>query len=138
MTVRTSIWRPYQPTIPTHATNLPFDVLRANLLAVHIATACGISPMWSYTNSFTRSEASAGTAALPARKYWYRGTGNSTQWVKVELTYTGSLMTKAALYFSEDNEGTYVPMLDADRNYVLTVNYDGSNNLTSTSWGNTP
>jgi len=138
MTVRSSIWRPYQPEIPTHATNLPFDVIRYNIAAVHIATACGISPMWSYTNSVTRAEASPGTAAQPARKYWKRGAGNATKWVKAVCTYTGLNMTKVALYFSEDNESTYVPMLDPDRNYVLTLAYDGANNLTSTSWGNTP
>jgi hypothetical protein len=138
MSVRTSVWRPYNPEIPTSASSLPIDIIRANIAAVHIATAVGISPLWNYTNSVTRGEASPGSAAKPNRKYWWRGSGNSTKWVKVELTWTGDVMTKAALYYSEDNEGTYVPLLDPDRNYVLTVNYDGSNNLTSTSWGNTP
>lgn len=138
MTVRTSIWRPYQPDIPTHATSLPYDVLRANLSAMSAAAACGMSPMWGYTNSVTRGEASPGTAALPARKYWWRGAGNAKKWVKAAITYTGSNPTKIALYFSEDNEATYVPMLDPDRNYVLTLSYDGSSNLTATSWGNTP
>lgn len=138
MTVRTSIWRPYQPEIPTQASSLPLDILRNNLAAVHIATACGVSPMWSYTNSVTRGEASPGTAALPARKYWKRGTLNATKWAKAAITYTGNNPTKIALYFSEDNEATYVPMLDPDRNYVLTLTYDGSSNLTATSWGSTP
>ena len=138
MTVKTSVWKPYYPEIPIHASALPIDILRSNLHAVHIATACGISPLWNYTNSVTRVEASPGTAAQPARKYWFRGTGNTTRWVKAEITYTGLDMTKVALYFSEDNEATYVPMLDPDRNYVLTLAYDASNNLESTSWGNTP
>lgn len=138
MSVKTSIWRPYQPEIPIHASALPLDILRNNLAAVHIATAAGISPLWSYTNSVTRAEASPGTAAQPARKYWYRGTGNQTKWVKASITYSGLDMTKVAFYYSEDNEATYVPMLDADRNYVLTLAYDAANNLTSTTWGNQP
>jgi hypothetical protein len=138
MTVKTSIWRPYQPEIPTHASALPLDILRTNISAVHLATAVGISPQWNYTNSATRSEVSPGTAAAPARKYWFRGSGNSTKWVKAAITYTGLDMTKVAFYYSEDNEATYVPMLDADRNYVLTLAYDASNNLKSTSWGNQP
>jgi hypothetical protein len=136
MTVRTSVWRPYQPEIPTHASALPLDIIRTNISAVHVATACGISPMWSYTNSVTRAEAAGGTAAQPARKYWYRGTGNTTKWVKAAIEYTLLDITQVAFYYSEDNESTYVPMLDPDRNYVLTLTYDGANNLESTSWGN--
>ena len=138
MTVRTSVWRPYQPEIPIHATNLPLDVLRINIAAVHIATAVGISPLWNYTNSATRAEAGGGTAELPTNKYWYRGTGNSTKWVKAVHTYSGLDTTKIAFYYSEDNEATYVPMLDPDRNYVLNLTFDAFHNLSSTSWGNTP
>jgi hypothetical protein len=138
MTVRLSVWRPYQPEIPTGASSLPLDILRNNLAAVNLATAVGISPLWNYTNSVTRAEASPGTAALPARKYWFRGSGNATKWVKAEHTYSGFDVTKIAFYYSEDNEGTYVPMLDADRNYVLTLAYDTFNSLKSTIWGNQP
>lgn len=138
MTVRTSIWRPYYPDIPTHATNMPLDVLRNHLAALAAAGASGIAPQWNYTNSVTRAEAAPGTAALPARKYWWRGTGNTKKWIKAACTYTGIDLTKVVMYYSEDNEATYVPMLDADRNYVLTLTYDGANNLTATSWGNTP
>ena len=136
MTVRSSIWRPYQPEIPTHASANPLDIMRANIAALHLTVAAGISPGWNYTNSVTRAEAAPGTADLPARKYWKRGTGNATKWVKAEITYSGSDMTRIAFYFSEDNEATYVPMLDSDRNYVLNLNYDSFSNLTSTSWSN--
>lgn len=138
MTFRVSVWRPYQPEIPTHASALPLDILRNNIAAVHIATAVGISPLWNYTNSVTRGEASPGTAGQPARLYWFRGSGNQRKWVKAEHTYSGMTTTKVALYYSEDNEATYVPLLDADRNYVLSLSWDGSGNLQSTSWGNQP
>jgi len=135
----TSIWRPNRIATPTGATNKPLDQIRYNMYAMVTQTAIGVSLGWNYTNSVTRSEASPGTANLPARKYWYRGSGNTKQWIKAVCSYTGTNLTKIALYFSEDNEATYVPMVDgdADLNYVLTLTYSGAD-LASASWGATP
>ncbi len=134
-----SVWRPFRPRMLTHATSLPFDVIRAAMFSLSAASAAGFAPGWSYTNSVTRGQASPGTAAQPARSYVYYGTGNTRQWVKTVCTYTGNSLTKAAMYYSEDNEATYVPMYDEGGiNYVITLVYDGDDNLESSSWGNTP
>jgi hypothetical protein len=139
MTASTSIWRPYRPSQLTQSSVKPLDIVRQALFSLAAAQATGFAPGWSYTNSVTRGEASPGTAAQPARSYMYYGTGNSKQWLKKVCTYTGSVLTKAAFYYSNDNEASYVPMYNEDNaNYVLTLTYDGSNNLQSTSWGNTP
>ena len=92
-------------------------------------------PGWCYTNSYTLSEASPGTAALPNRVYMTYGSGITRKIVKAVLTYTGSNITKRAMYYSEDNGNTYVPAGDPSGNYVQTLAYDGSSNLTSTTWG---
>ena len=131
-------WTPYYSMVPTASNALPLNILRANVWANSVAHAAGVAPGWSYTNSFTRGEASPGTAALPARKYFWNGTGNSKTWIKQVCTYSGSNLTKVAVYYSSNNESSYVPMLDEQNNYVLTLSYDGSSNLTATSWGNTP
>ncbi len=124
-----SVWRPFRPRMLTHATSLPFDVIRAAMFSLSAASAAGFAPGWSYTNSVTQ----------PARSYVYYGTGNTRQWVKTVCTYTGNSLTKAAMYYSEDNEATYVPMYDEGGiNYVITLVYDGDDNLESSSWGNTP
>ncbi len=139
MTFPTTIWQPNRLATPTGTTNKPLDQIRYNLYAMVAQTALGVSLGWSYTNSVTRGEASPGTAALPARKYWYHGSGNTMQWVKAVCTYTGTNLTKVALYFSDNNEATYVPMVDGDAglNYVLTLTYSGAD-LTAASWGATP
>ncbi len=135
----TTIWQPNRMATPTQATNKPLDQIRYNLYAMVTQTAIGVSLGWSFTQSVTRSEASPGTNALPARKYWYRGTGNTKQWVKAVCTYTGTDLTKAAMYYSDNNEATYVPMVADDGvSYVLTLTYDGSSNITAASWGPTP
>jgi len=135
----TSKWNPFRAKLPTSSTELGVDISRRNLFAQSALANVGIEPGWSYTNSFTRGQASPGTAAAPAREFYKKGSGNSTIWVQSAITWTGGVATKVALYFSEDNETSYVPMTDEDGiNYVLTLVYDGSNNLMSTSWGNVP
>lgn len=134
-----SLWKAYRPRFLTHATQLPFDRIRESLFALSTAQAVGFAPGWSYTNSVTRGQASPGTAAQPARSYVYYGTGNTKQWVKTVCTYTGNCLTKAAFYYSNDNESSYVPMYNEDdTNYVVTLVYDSDDYLQSTSWGNTP
>jgi hypothetical protein len=137
MPLPTTTWNPNRLATPTQGTNNPLDQIRYNLYAMVAQTALGVSLGWNWTNSVTRSEASPGTTALPARKYWYRGSGNTKQWVKAVCSYTGTNLTKFALYYSDNNEYTYVPMLADDGTYVMTLTYSGSD-LTSATWGSTP
>jgi hypothetical protein len=96
-------------------------------------------PGWAYTNSVTRGLGSPGTAAQPAKVFMTTGSGGTTQWVRGDLTYDGTTgaVTKIAFYYSSDNEGTYAQLGDGT-NYVCHLSYDGSGNLTSTSWDATP
>lgn len=135
--INPSKWYSFFSSLPTQSTYRPIDVLRRHLFSVTASAAAGVVAGWEYTNSVTRGEGSPGSAAEPARKYWHGVGTSSTKWVKAVLTWSGGNMTKMALYFSEDNESTYVPMLDDSNNYVLTLSYSGSN-LTATTWGNTP
>lgn len=136
--MRLTKWWPFRSDLPTHATEKPIDVARKNLQALAVLSVAGIDHGWSYTNSVTRAQASPGTAAEPAIEYYFRGTGNTTQWVKRVLTWAGGVITKAAFYYSADNEATYVPLTDDEsNNYVLTLTYSGTD-IASTSWGNTP
>ncbi len=140
MSIIQSKWLPFFRGQPTHATTLQMDMIRRNLQALDVMGAASVAHGWSYTNSVTRGEGTPGTAALPLRQYWYYGTGNSRIWVKAVNTYTGTDKTKIALYYSDDNESTYVAMVDESeaQNYVLTLAYDGANNLEETTWGNIP
>jgi hypothetical protein len=115
----------------------PFDLVRVNFAAIHVATGCGITPGWNYITSVGRGEASPGTDVKPARKYWTRPNGNTSQWVRAAITYTGELPTKYVFHYSADNEATYVPMEDVDGNYVLTLAYNGTI-IKQTTWGRTP
>ena len=134
-----STWVAYQPDLPTVSSQLAVDLARKNLRAVAISAFSFMSPGWRYTNSVTLAEASPGTADSPARWYMVRGAGNTAQWIKMVMTYTSGSVTKVALYYSEDNQSTYANLTDENGiNYVLTLSYDGSGNLTQTSWGNLP
>jgi len=140
---RSTSWVPFKESLPIATNDDPFKIVRANVAANEtsaVVVSCFAStptivPRWSYTNSVTRAEASPGTAASPARKYWYSGTGNARRWIKAVLTWGPP--SKAAFYYSSDNEATYVPMLDADGNYVLTSTYTGAD-LNASTWGNVP
>jgi len=132
-------WRKYIASIPTNYNENPVDLARFNMQSLALLNVAGGDFGWSYTNSVTRGEGTPGTAAEPLREYYYKGTGNERKWLKRVLEWTGGVITQAAFYYSEDNESTYVPMYDDDGiNYVLTLVYDGSDNLVSTSWGNVP
>jgi len=139
--IQAAPWKAYQPTFPITNMNVPLDRIRENERALHlynIINGGAISPGWSYTNSFVLSESAPGTAAAPARHYWYKGTGNEMQWIKQEVDYSaGATSTTSAFFYSNDNAYTYEPMLvDDDGNYVITVIYDGSGNKASSSWTN--
>lgn len=139
MAARPSIWTTFRRNLPTKSTPLPLDTLRANIMAVLGFAAAGVCPGWNYTNSATLAEASPGTASQPARMYWTRGSGITKEWIKAAMTYDASgNPTKIALYYSSDNQGSYVAMKAEDGGYVLTNVFDASNNLQSSTWGSTP
>lgn len=80
-----------------------------------------------------------GTASQPATLLLKR----STEWIKVDLTWGSSggsdgNVTKMAFYYSSNSGGAYDGMADLSGYYVLTLTYDASGNLTSTTWGATP
>lgn len=77
---------------------------------------------------------SGGTASEPAQQFYKRG----TEWIKVVLTWASGNVTKAAYYYSSNSGGAYDPMADASGSYVLNITYDGSLNVTSSTWNATP
>ena len=97
---------------------------KANDNALRDAIVASTMPGWAY--SYT------GTASQPTTAVWSMGTE------KVQETYTwgtdGSL-TKVAYRYSADTGTNYEPLVDPSGNFVCTFSYDGSGNLTSTSWG---
>lgn len=118
------------------------DAIRTNLLAIVAAmVASGVTaPGWNYTNSVTLGEGTPGTADKPLRIYYKFGTGGTTIWIKAVVTWNGTTGNpdKIAFYYSDDNAGTYANLVDTSGNYVLTISYDASNNVTATTWGSTP
>ena len=98
---------------------------KANLLALRDALVLGgVVQGWNY--SYT------GTASEPTDVVWTFGTE------KIKQTHTwgtdGSL-TKVAHYYSANTGTSYDNMADASGNFVCSFSYDGSGNLTSTTWG---
>lgn len=89
-----------------------------------------------------------GTASQPGT-LWYK---RSAEVVKIVLTWGTSggedgNVTKAAFYYASNEShasfpastnGTYSSMVDGSGNYVCTVAYDSSGNVTTTTWGSTP
>lgn len=111
---------------------------RDNLMALVAAMVMGGTlPGWNYTNSVTRGESSPGTASQPARSYFSYATDTKTVWVRVATTWNASgYPTKMIFSFSDDDEGSYDNMDDILNGYnVLTITYDGSNNVTAMTWG---
>ncbi len=136
-------WTAYAQASPTTAQTrqVAVDAIRNNLFALAaIATLTGAMPGWAYTNSVTRGLGSPGTASQPAIMFFTKGTGGTTQWVKLVITYDGTTgaVTKVAMYYSSDNEGTYANLVDDSGNYVLHLSYDGSGNCTASSWDASP
>ena len=98
---------------------------KANLLALRDALSlAGVVQGWNY--SYT------GTASQPTDVIWTFGTE------KIKQTHTwgtdGSL-TKVAHYYSSNTGTSYSAMADASGNFVHTFTYDGSGNLTASTWG---
>lgn len=138
-----SAFTAYDQTKPTTAQTrqAAIDAIRNDLFA--LAAVCvmtGAMPGWAYTNSVTRGLASPGTADKPNILFFTQGTGGTTQWIKWVMTYDGTTgaVTKVAMYYSSDNEGTYANLVDSSGNYVFHASYDASGNCTATTWDATP
>lgn len=107
---------------------------RANLQALRDSLAA-MGAVAGFNYSVT-----GGTASQPATLLYKR----STEWIKIDLTWGSSgggsdgNVTKAAYYYSSTSGSAYDNMADASGNYVQTLAYDASGNLTSTTWGAVP
>lgn len=137
-----SAWQPEIAVWPQEKQALQWQRTRerfvANFTTKVIASyfGQGIVAGWNFTNSYTEGELVPGTAAEPARVYW-RTPGtltNSTKWVKAEITWASGVPSQVAFWYSEDNQGTYVPMYDESNNYILTLEYDVGGALASAHW----
>lgn len=123
------------PTVPTVAQTrqAAIDAARTNMQAMRDALiACGTVQGFNYS-------VTGGTAEQPATLLYKKG----TEWVKIDLTWGNSggsdgNVTKAAFYYSSNSGGAYDAMADDDGNYVVTLAYDASANLTTSTWGATP
>ncbi len=67
---------------------------------------------------------SGGTAAEPAQILYSKG----TERVRATLTWSGGLVTQAVYAYSSNSGGSY------DTIGTVTLTWDGSNYLTSTTW----
>lgn len=134
-----SVWQPEIAVWPQEKQALQWQRTRERFVANFTTKVLssyfgrGIVSGWNFTNSYTEGEAVPGTAAEPDRVYWYTPgeRTNKTKWVKAELTWSGGLVIRAEFWYSEDNQGTYVPMYDEQLNYVLTLTYDGTDLATA-------
>ena len=97
---------------------------KSNLLALRDSAVASTMQGWNY--SYT------GSASEPTTVVWSFGTE------RVQETYTwgtdGSV-SKVAYRYSSNSGTAYDPMADASGNFVHTFTYDGSGNLTASSWG---
>ena len=96
-----------------------------NLLALRDSAVAGAVPGWNYGHTGT-------DAGQPATAVWSFGTE------RVQETYTwgtDSSLTKVAYRYSADSGTNYSAMADTSGNFVHTFTYDGSGNLTASSWG---
>lgn len=130
---------PYRSGLPSDVGDpRPHRRSRLNLFAaaVAMATTDGYKAAlgWDYTNSYTRAEASPGTSAAPARKYWLRGTGTSTIVIKADITYSGADPVTIVFSYSDDNEATWTTIQDEFGNSVLNQGFDGAGNLAYQEW----
>jgi hypothetical protein len=139
-----TVFTAFDQAVPTTAQTrqAAIDAARNDLFALAASMICSgvLLPGWTYTNSVTRGLGSPGTAAQPNIIFFTKGSGGATQWVKAVLTWNGVTgnVDKVALYYSSDNEGTYALLADGAGNYVLHLSYDGSGNLTATTWDAIP
>lgn len=138
-----SFWRPWRRNLPTSNSELPIERLTESLYAVHAGrTATSNFPSndhiscghgWGYSNSVTLGEAAPGTAAKPAREYFYYGSGITRTIIKRELTYTGAAVTKVHFTISEDNGQTWTDFTDEFGNHMMNITYTGAD-IASITW----
>ena len=139
--IPTSVWTPWRTRAIVDTNPLPFPAIRANdfarVVTAHLSSLIlnsgatseflAVVPGWTYTTSYARGEASPGTVSAPARTYYTRGSDNKALWLKIANTWASvggqTMLTKAKLYYSSDNQASYAPLLDEDGNYVLTPTY---------------
>ena len=141
--VTSSKWRPWRKNLPTSNSELPVERQTESLFAViagRVATAAfpsndhiSVGHGWEYSNSFTLGEAAPGTAAKPAREYFYYGSGITRIIVKRELTYVGASVTKVHFTFSEDNGQTWADLTDEFGNHMMNITYNGAD-VASITW----
>lgn len=98
---------------------------KSNLLALRDSVVAGVVQGWNY--SYTGTD-----AGQPATVVWANGTE------RVQETYTwgtdGSL-SKVVYRYSANSGTAYDTMVDSNGYFALSFAYDGSGNLTSTTWG---
>lgn len=68
-----------------------------------------------------------GTAEEPQYLKW-NNNANTNEWTREELTWTSGNVIQGVYSFSSDNEVIY------DTIGTITITYDGSGNVTSTTW----
>jgi hypothetical protein len=139
------VWTPWQQDVIRDVSPPPIAAIRNNdyarvvmahlaCLAINSAGASiylNVVPGWTYTNSHALGESSGGTASAPVRSYYRNNRGavatNATTWLKLVNTWTswggGTLLTKVACYYSLDNQSSYVPAVDENGYYVLSLSF---------------
>lgn len=115
-----------KPDASTQA-GTPFgNSARSNLVALRDAIVSG-----GMVQGFNYSY-SGGSADQPTDVLFTRGTE------RIKLTHTwgtNGTVSKVACYYSSNTGTSYDPMADAAGLFVISFTYDGSLNLTSTTWG---
>ena len=97
---------------------------KSNLLALRDSAVASTMQGWNY--SYT------GTADQPTTVVW----SNGTERVQESYTWgTDGTVTKVAYRYSSNSGTAYDAMADASGYFVHTFTYDGSGNLTASSWG---
>lgn len=97
--------------------------IEANFQAIrNMIASIGAMPRWnmSATNG-------TGSAAYPQYRY-QTNTTDSNKKIRAEYTYSSNKVTAIAYDYTEDNWST------TNRIGTRTITYDGSNNVTATSW----
>lgn len=140
--VTQSKWKPWRLNLPTSNSELPHERQTESLFASIVGrVACTHLPSndhvqaafgWEYSNSFTLGEAAPGTAAKPAREYFYYGSGITRKVIKRSITYAGTAITKVHFEFSEDNGQTWADLTDEFGNHMMNITYSGADIATIT------
>jgi len=96
--------------------------IEANLQALRDACIMGFFPRYNLSQT-------VGTGSAEAPQYRYlTHYSNSSKKIRVEYTYSFGKVTAAAYDYTEDNFSTTL------RIGTKTITYDGSNNVTASSW----